>query len=72
MRNLGGNAQVFYEPFYMKSAVSIAKIVKIDEYFVWRIFDYGNEIDKNIPAVAEIPFVLNNKNYKNVCINWTS
>ena len=56
----------------MNSAVSIAKIVKIDEYFVWRIFDYGNEIDKNIPAVAEIPFVLNNKNYKTFCINWTS
>ena len=30
MRNLGGNAQVFFEPFYMNCAVSIAKIVKID------------------------------------------
>ena len=51
----------------MNSAVSIAKTVEIDENFVWRIFAYGNEIDKNIPALTEIPFVLNNENYENFC-----
>ena len=64
MRNLDANVKVLFKPFY--DAVTIAKTVEIDENFVCRIFVYGNEIDKNIPALAEIPFVLTNKNYKTV------
>lgn len=60
IRNLDANVKVFFKVFYIDSAVSIAKTVEIDEDFVWRIFDSGNEIDKNIPALSELPFVLNN------------
>ena len=64
MVNLDANFKAFFKPFYMKSAVSIAKTAEVDETFVWRIFVYGNEIGKNISARTEIPFMLNNKNYK--------
>ena len=67
MRNLDANVKVFFKPFYMNSAVSTAKTVEIDENCVSRILVYANEIDKNIPALAEIPFVLNNENYKTFC-----
>ena len=60
MRNLDANVKVLFKPFYVNNAVTIAKTVEIDENFVCRIFVYGNEIDKNIPALAEIPFVLTN------------
>ena len=67
MRNLDANVKVFFKPFYMNSAVAIAKTVEIDKKFVWRIFFYGNKIDKNIPASGHISFVLNNENYKTFC-----
>ena len=67
MRNLDANAKVVFKPFYMNNAMTIAKTVEIDENFVCRIFVYGNEIDKNIPALAELPFVLTNENYKTFC-----
>ena len=67
MVNLDANFKVFFKPFYMNSAVSIAKTAEVDETFVWRIFVYGNEIGKNISARTEIPFMLNNKNYKTFC-----
>ena len=67
MRNLDANVKVLFKPFYVNNAVTIAKTVEIDENFVCRIFVYGNEIDKNIPALAEIPFVRTNENYKTFC-----
>ena len=66
-RNLDANVNVLFKSFYINSVVSIAKTVEIDGNDVWRIFVYKNEIDKNIPALFEIPFVLNNKNYKTFC-----
>ena len=67
MRNLYANLKVFLKLFYMNSAVLKAKTVEIDENFVWRIFVYGNVIDKNISALAEIPFVLTDEHYKTLC-----
>ena len=64
MRNLDANLKVFLKLFYMKSAVLKAETVKIDKNFVWRIFVYGNIIDKNISAFAKIPFVLTDEHYK--------
>ena len=58
MRNLDANVKVFFKPFYMNSAVSIAKTVEIDESFVyrrWRTDSQGsnenqlNTFDENTP-----------------------
>ena len=67
MRNLYANLKVFLKLFYMNSAVLKAKTVEIDENFVWRIFVYGNVIDKNISALAEISFVLTDEHDRTLC-----
>ena len=56
--HLDANVKVFFKPFYMNSAVSIAKTVEIDESFVyrrWRTDSQGsnenqlNTFDENTP-----------------------